>query len=55
MNACAWCGAHTGIVHTRVPDDAAPGQQRILLCLDRAGCRSRMTKQTEQTLTGARP
>lgn len=53
MNACAWCGAHTRIVHTRVPDDAPAGQQRILLCLDRSACRKRMSDQTEQTLTGA--
>lgn len=55
MNACAWCGAHTRIVHTRLNADALPGQQPILLCLDRRRCWKRMTEQTNQQLTGARP
>lgn len=55
MHTCTWCGATGDIVHTRCDWDALPGQEPILLCLDRKGCLKRMTDQTERQLTGARP
>ncbi len=54
MHTCTWCGSASKVVHTR-PHPDAPDQAPILLCLDRRGCWRRMSIQTEQQLTGARP
>ncbi len=51
---CAWCGATGDVRRTRPLDDPNYDIEPLWLCADRAPCRKRMTKQTDQQL-GVRP